>query len=150
MKTCLIAMLLLLGCLSTPAQTVPPASADQQSGTTAEIAHPKIDPVKEADIRHLMEVAGTKALMTQVMGTIETSIKPVLNNLFPPGEYRERLVDLFIAKFKSEGDLQQLSDSIVPIYDKYFSDKEIKELTQFYQTPLGRKTIEVMPKVLAE
>ena len=153
MKTCAVTLLLLLGCFSAQAQSAPPAQvAHQQSGTTPapEAPQPKIDPEKEADIRQLMDVAGTKALMTQTMGTIEASIKPMLSSAFPPGEYREKLIDLFIAKFKSKGNLQQLLDLIVPIYDKYLSDKEIKDLTRFYQTPLGRKTIEIMPKLLAE
>jgi uncharacterized protein len=159
MKTCrVIAPLVLLGCLSVQAQSAPPHSvpaqtAAQQSAAppaAPEASQPKIDPAKEADIRQLMEVAGTKALMAQMMGTMETSIKPMLSNAFPPGDYREKLIDLFIAKFKSEGNLQQLLDLIVPIYDKYFSDKEIKDLIQYYRTPLGQKTIEVMPKLFAE
>jgi uncharacterized protein len=158
MKTCcVITPLLLLGCLSVQAQSaphsVPAQTAAQQSAApppAPEASQPKIDPAKEADIRQLMEVAGTKALMAQMMGTMETSIKPMLSNAFPPGDYREKLIDLFIAKFKSEGNLQQLLDLIVPIYDKYFSDKEIKDLIQYYRTPLGQKTIEVMPKLFAE
>jgi uncharacterized protein len=153
MKTYAITLLLLLGCFSAQAQSAPPAqTADKQSGTTApsETPQPKIDPAKEADIRQLMDVAGTKALMAQMMGTMETSIKPMLSNAFPPGDYREKLIDLFIAKFKSQSNLQQLLDLIVPIYDKYFSDKEIKDLIQYYRTPLGQKTIEVMPKLFAE
>ena len=153
MKTCAIPLLLLFGFISAQAQSAPPAqSSARQSGSTAssETSQPKIDPVKEADIRQLMEVAGTKALMAQMMGTMESSIKPMLSNAFPPGEYREKLIDLFIAKFKSQSNLQQLLDLIVPIYDKYFSDKEIKDLIQYYRTPLGQKTIEVMPKLVAE
>jgi hypothetical protein len=154
MQTCVITLLLLLGCVSAQTQSAPPAqTADQKQSETPpvpETPQPKIDPAKEADIRQLMDVAGTKALMAQMMGTMETSIKPMLSNAFPPGDYREKLIDLFIAKFKSQGNLQQLLDLIVPIYDKYFSDKEIKDLIQYYRTPLGQKTIEVMPKLFAE
>jgi len=153
MNTCAISLLLLFSFISAQAQSAPPVqTADQQSGTAAssQTPQPKIDPAKEADIRQLMEVAGTKALMAQMMGTMESSIKPMLSNAFPPGEYREKLIDLFIAKFKSQSNLQQLLDLIVPIYDKYFSDKEIKDLIQYYRTPLGQKTIEVMPKLFAE
>lgn len=41
-------------------------------------------------------------------------------------------------------------DLIVPIYDKYLSDEEIKGLIQFYQTPLGQKTLKVLPTVMSE
>ena len=41
-------------------------------------------------------------------------------------------------------------DLAVPIYDKNFSDQEIKSLIEFYQTPLGQKTIATLPKLSAE
>jgi uncharacterized protein len=154
MKTCsVITLLLLLGCVCAQAQSSPPArTADQQSGAAPvpETPQSKIDPAKEADIRQLMDVLGAKALMVQMMGNMETSIKPMLSNALPTSEYREKLIDLFIAKLNSKMEMQQLLDLIVPIYDKHLSAKEIKDLIQFYRTPLGQKTIEVMPKLVAE
>jgi hypothetical protein len=38
----------------------------------------------------------------------------------------------------------------VPVYDKYFSDEEIQGLAQFYGTPLGHKTLQVLPKLMSE
>jgi hypothetical protein len=111
---------------------------------------PKIDPAKTADIRQLMEVVGVKALMIQMMDTMGDTIRPLMTNALPQGEYREKLVDLFFVKFKSKADTQQLLDSIVPLYDKHFSAEEIKGLIQFYQTPLGQKTAKVMPELMAE
>ncbi|NRB08638.1 MAG: DUF2059 domain-containing protein [Richelia sp.] len=36
------------------------------------------------------------------------------------------------------------------LYSKDFTNEEIKGLIAFYETPLGRKTISVMPKLLQE
>jgi len=88
--------------------------------------------------------------MTQMMETMGDTVRPLMANALPPGDYREKLIDLFFVKFKSKADLQQLLDSIAPLYDKYLSDEEIKGLIQFYQTPLGQKTVKVMPKLMAE
>jgi hypothetical protein len=41
-------------------------------------------------------------------------------------------------------------DLVIPIYDKYLSDEDIRALTQFYATPLGKKVITILPKVLIE
>jgi hypothetical protein len=68
----------------------------------------------------------------------------------PPGEYREKLVDLFFQKFQSKVRVDQLLDLTVPIYAKYFSKEEIEGLTRFYQTPLGQKALSVLPQTLAE
>ena len=122
--------------------------ADLQSAPTAASAN--IDPAKEADIRRLMDLAGAKALGSQMMEGMGKNIKPMMTNALPPGEYREKLIDLFFVKFQTKADMQKLLDLIVPIYDKYFSDEEIKCLIQFYQTPLGQKTLRVLPQLMAE
>jgi hypothetical protein len=110
----------------------------------------KAQPPKEADIRRLLELTGVKGLGTQMMNEMMETIKPVLANSLPPGDYREKLIDLFVEKFRTKVDAQQLVELAIPIYDKHFSDDEIKGLIQFYQTPLGQKTIHELPAVLTE
>ncbi|HLV95891.1 MAG TPA: DUF2059 domain-containing protein [Candidatus Acidoferrales bacterium] len=109
-----------------------------------------IDPAKEADIRHLLDVVGTTALVQQMMTTMEKSLKPLVANALPPGEYRDRLTDLFFEKFRSKFDTKRLLDFAVARYDENFSDEEIKGLLEFYQTPLGRKVVAVLPQMTAE
>ena len=123
------------------------AAAADKAGITTQA---KIDPAKEADIRKLLELAGTKALVSQTMESMSKSIKPLLTNSLPPGDYREKLVDLFFAKFTAKADVQHLLDLAVPVYDKNFSHQEIRSLIEFYQTPLGQKAIATLPKVTAE
>ena len=79
------------------------------------------------------------------MDGMEKNIKPLLTSSFPPGEYREKLIDLFFAKFHSKRDLQQLLDLAIPPYDKYYSPEDLKRLIQFYATPVGQKTLTVLP-----
>jgi hypothetical protein len=152
-----IAWFLLLGCASAQthsgsAQPGPEPRTEQQAAPASSPAPQpsKIDPAKAAEIRQLMEVAGAKAVMIQMMDSTGENIKPLLTNALPPGEYRDKLVDLFFVKFRSKADPQQLLDLIVPLYDKYLSEEEIKALIQFYRTPLGQKTIQVMPKLTTE
>ncbi len=146
-----IACFFLIACSHAQTQS----NSGQPSQPTASAPSPtaqpsKIDPAKAAEIRQLMEVAGTKAIMIQTMDSMSGNIKPLLTKALPPGEYRDKVVDLFFVKFRSKADPQQLLDLIVPLYDKYLSEQEIKALTQFYQTPLGQKTMQVMPKLTAE
>lgn len=111
---------------------------------------PQIDPVKQADIRKLLDIVGTTALVQQVMQRMEQNLTPVLTNSLPPGEYREQLIQLFFQKFNSKLDAQQLISLSIKRYDENFSDEEIKSLIQFYETPLGRKVATVLPKMMAE
>lgn len=139
-----------------PAQSTQPAGASQPAAKQAAPAAPAgvhgIDPAKEADIRRLLDVMGSQALMTQVMGNMEGDIKPMLTNSLPPGDYRAKLVDLFFEKFMArvKAEMPSLLNTMVVTYDKYFSDEEIKGLIQFYQTPLGQKTLSTLPTIVSE
>jgi len=150
-----IAAFLALGALSAHTEGRPQArplglalAAFPQSSAAPQQA--KIDPAKEADIRKLLEVTGAKDLALQTMGNMEKNIRPMLTASLPAGDYREQLIDLFFTKFHSKVQTQQIVDMAVPVYDKYFSDDEIKGLTQFYGTPLGHKTLQVLPSLMGE
>ncbi|UYZ63434.1 DUF2059 domain-containing protein [Hymenobacter weizhouensis] len=41
-----------------------------------------------------------------------------------------------------------MKEDLVQLYAREFTEKELKELTKFYQTPVGRKTMEKMPQLL--
>jgi uncharacterized protein len=127
-------------------------SAPASGSNGASAGQAKIDPAKEADIRRLQDLAGTKAAMTQMIGQMEKNMKPLLMNSLPPGDYREKLADLFFDKFQDhlKSSLQQLLDSAVPLYDKYFSSEDVKGLIDFYSTPLGQKAVTALPKLSLE
>ena len=127
-----------------PAVQKPEASKESQSAAL------QIDPAKRAEILKLQELTGTKTRVVQVMGEMEKSIKPLMTGALPPGEYRDKLIQLFFEKFHSKFDAQAILDTAVPIYDKYLSHEEIKAMIAFYQTPAGQKSVTVMPQMLAE
>jgi hypothetical protein len=149
--------ILLAGVWSLQAATHPrPPSSKQQAAPaktpSAEQSNEqsRIDPAKEADIRRLLDVAGATTLIEQTMDAAVKNIKPLMTNSLPPGDYREKLVDLFFDKFRSKADKQQFIDLVVPIYDKYLSDEDVKGLIQFYSTPLGHKALSVLPRLAIE
>ncbi|PYV82015.1 MAG: hypothetical protein DMG93_13410 [Acidobacteria bacterium] len=105
---------------------------------------------KQADIRRLLEITGSGALATQSMDQMEKTIRPMVTDALPPGEYRAKVVDLFFEKFRSKRDPANLMNLVIPIYDKYYSDEDIRGLIQLYQTPLGKKMLSTLPNVMAE
>jgi uncharacterized protein len=133
-------------------QTPAPQSTATSGSNSASTDQAKIDPAKEADIHRLLDLAGTKTAIRQTMEGMEKNIKPVITNSLPPGDYRPKLVDLFFEKFQShlKEEIQELLDSAVPLYDKYFSREDIKGLIQFYETPLGQKALSVLPNLSME
>jgi uncharacterized protein len=134
------------------AKSPSPQSSTPKAGfsTAAPAATAKIESGKEADIRRLLELTGAKALVVQTMNDMSKSLKPVLTNSLPPGDYREKLVNLFFVKFMAKADSQTLVDLAIPEYDKNFTDEEILGLIQFYQTPVGKKAISVLPRLMSD
>jgi hypothetical protein len=128
------------------AQTAPSAQ------TAAPAAKPAtaIDPAKDAAIRKLFEVMGTKDAMRQVIANMSTTVKPLLESSLPAGEYRTQLIDLFFQRLQVKLRVDDLLEIAIPIYDKHFSLEDIEGLTKFYETPLGKKATSVLPQVLLE
>lgn len=149
------AALALLYVLSAPVQAAQnqPATASPTAAAPAAQANvqPKaIDPAKEADIRRLLDAMGTTTLIQGMMDRMVQSLKPIMANSLPPGDYRDQLLDLFFQKFRTKFATKQFIDLAVARYDENFSDAEIKGLIDFYQTPLGRKMTTVLPTLTAE
>ena len=136
-------------------QTAPARQAHTPNRPTASSAPgsdqgSKIDPAKEAAIRRLLDLTGGAALASQMMDGMQKNIKPLMSDALPPGDYRDKLIDLFFERFRSKANLQQLVDLSVQLYDKYLSKDEVEGLIQFYSTPLGQKTLSVLPKMMGE
>ena len=52
----------------------------------------------------------------------------------------------YITKYMS---WSAMKEDMVQLYAREFTEKELKELAKFYQTPIGRKTIDKMPQLMA-
>jgi len=157
-RTILFCCVSLLGCASSFAQSAPagsnpvptsaPAPAVQTTDTA--VTQKKVSPAKEADIRRLLTLTGATTTIERAMQNMEKSLKPVMANSLPAGDYRETLINLFFEKFHSKMDVQKMIDLAVPLYDKYYTTDDIKGLIQFYETPLGRKTVKALPSLMGE
>jgi uncharacterized protein len=152
----LVCSAMLCAASARPQDKTPPRAA-QQADPTKRVSpaapsakNSGIAPEKEKDIRRLLELVGTKALMAQAMGEMEKATRPELENSLPVGDYREKLIEAFFAKFRQKFDVQKMVDLAVPIYDKYFSLEEVRGLIRFYETPLGQKSVSVLPQLTAE
>lgn len=54
------------------------------------------------------------------------------------------------AELRTVFDINGIIRQLVPIYDKYYSPEELREIIAFYKTPAGQKMIEVTPKIVSE
>jgi uncharacterized protein len=62
-------------------------------------------------------------------------------------QYSKQLLE----RIKQSVDIGQVVEGISSsLYDKYFTEEEIKDLITFYKTSTGKKTLSVMPQYFAE
>lgn len=94
---------------------------------------------KETKIRNLLKLTKTDELAIQSMDQMISMFKS-----------SNSLSTNVLDEFKKEIDPNRLIDLIVPIYDKYYSETEIEELTAFYNSAIGKKTIDTLPKLTQE
>lgn len=53
--------------------------------------------------------------------------------------------------FNEQIDINKLCDEIyTEIYEKYFSEDELKKLLAFYKSPIGKRMVEMQPKIATE
>ena len=124
-----------------------PAPAPAPTDTNAKS---DIDPQLKADILHLVEISRLREREIEILRSFFESMRPMLLQTIPPTPSREKIVDAYGEKLASLLSSQEFMDRVVEIYAKYFTDEDIKAVTQFYQTPAGEHLLEATPKMAPE
>src|SRR5260370_34566731 len=142
--------LVIQGASQNPVPAVPQSASSGQDNAASPQATRSIDPAKEADIRSLMELVGARDLVQDGASTaIEQSREKLLATV-PNNDKGQAFVNAFAASYQKKFDLDQVTDRLVELYDKHFTEDEIKGVLQFYGSPLGQKVAAEMPKISRE
>jgi hypothetical protein len=83
------------------------------------------------------------------MATFDGFIDQMKQNGIPAeaiGEIRKEARKMYVRIFSSP----EIRKSFVELYEKHFTQDEIIELTEFYRTPLGKKTLAAMPSIMGD
>jgi hypothetical protein len=149
-----------------------PAKSEAQE--TESKAEPKISESKMELIRELLTIVGIAGMAEQMrdqQAVVELmQMQPSYHEMMEwatseqadlPETDRQLVLarledfDAFAERFQARFN-QQLNFSAIietiypPIYDKTFSEEELRQMVAFYRTPIGRKSIEVMPTLMQE
>src|SRR6266550_3248684 len=124
----------------------PQASASAPGMASAQ-SNANIDPLKEADIRSLMELPGARDMVADGANNAIEQAREKLLSTVPNNDKGQAFVNAFATSYEKRFDADQVTDELVSIYDKHFTEDEIKGLLQFYGSPLGQK---VAREALAE
>ena len=103
---------------------------------------------KEQTIRHLLALTKAGDLGTQILEQSLAQLKPVLSPLAP--DVRDKIVGIFEEEMRKDFSSEKMVEMAIPIYDKYFSLDELKQLITVYESPIGQKLITVLPQITRE
>jgi hypothetical protein len=78
----------------------------------------------------------TSAEKAKMKASMETS-----NRSFG-GKFRQRMAEFDFEKY--------INETIYPLYDKFYSEQELRDIIIFYRSATGQKVIETLPQVFAE
>jgi uncharacterized protein len=105
---------------------------------------------KRADIERILEMTGALSLGKQMARAAVTNLAQILKKARP--DIPQNVLDLLPAEVEAVFDenFDSFKEAVIPIYHKYFTAAELKEMIRFYSTDLGQKTIKVMPSLMQE
>ncbi len=116
-----------------------------------------IDPSKVQDIKKLLALIRLEeVVMSAAENTLERFF-PILKKAMAQNNetvsetvfaiLRGSTLSLVKRQVSAEGGLM---DRVVPLYDKHYTQNEIRKLIQFYETPLGKKVSALRPQIAKE
>jgi len=108
-----------------------------------------LTPAKRQEILRLVEALGGRELIQQCirqnMGLVK-KLRPDIPADKMPAVERE-IMALVEEKITAPGGL---AEQVLPVFAKRFTPQEMRELAAFYESPVGRKAVAVMPSALRE
>ena len=109
----------------------------------------QVESSKADDIKHLIEVSGSDQMAAEWVSEFGNQLKNALSQSSSSPERSQQIVGAFIQKL-SDRFSAEWKDLLVGIYDRHLSQEEVKELIKFYESPLGRRLKDAMPKITEE
>ncbi|HLZ13336.1 MAG TPA: DUF2059 domain-containing protein [Candidatus Acidoferrum sp.] len=132
------------------ASNAPVQAAPQEAAAPKPLAAKSIDPQKDADIRSLLELIGARDMIQEAAAGSTEQYRQKLISLAPNDDKARESVNSYLAVFQKQFDVDALADQLVVVYDKHYSDDEIKGMLQFFGSPLGQKVAMEMPTISKE
>ena len=81
-----------------------------------------------------------------------------LLNLFHAKEQSQQVLNSMIESMpldvrdslRSAFDSDEMIELIIPVYEKYLTEDDLREVIKFYKTPAGKKLLEAQPKIMQD
>jgi len=95
---------------------------------------------KRADIKRMIHLSGAGHLGNRIMNQMISAFKHGM----------PQVPEKFWTDITAEIDPNEMVEMAVPCYEEHFTHDEIKELIKFYESPIGKKMVSVIPHISQE
>lgn len=95
---------------------------------------------KQEKIREMMNLTGAGSYGEQMAKIIFSIMK----------ENSPDVPDIFWEEINKEIKADEITEMIINVYDKHFTEKEIDDILAFYNTQTGKKFVEKLPIILQD
>jgi hypothetical protein len=129
--------------------TAAPALPGQAAVTTPAAPPEKLDPAKDAAIRHLLDITGISKEGEDMVVGWTNRVHDGVSRAIPPDQL-PKFMETFTANFNASVSPKAVTDAMVTIYARHFSLEDIQEVTKFYESPIGQRMVKEMPDVNRE
>lgn len=148
MKAVLALIVIYVGTFLVAIQGASNTSVEASEQNSAQVA--SIDPVKEKEIRSLLELIGARDAIQDAASSATEQYRQKMLETAANNDRAQVLTNAYLADFQKQFDADAVASQLVGIYDKHFTEDEIKDLLEFYGSPLGQKVATEMPKINRE
>jgi len=135
-----------------PAATEPSTSASPagpHGPTQADASAEKVNPEKEAAIRHLLELTDESKMGQKIGEYVIAQVRDGMSNRMPADKLA-KFMETFTQKFNQSASPSAITNELVLIYARQLTQEDIQALVRFYETPAGQRVMKAMPLIAQE
>jgi len=107
---------------------------------------------KQESIKELMHIMKSDSMMIkmidQMMPAMLNKMQTQMKDQADTNERSEKMM-VIVKQIITEA-TPKIMDKMILMYDKYYTESEIKDIITFYKSPTGQRTLSTMPLIMKE
>ena len=112
-------------------------------------------PATKADVERYFQITGSHDMMKKYLAAMAQSMHQMFHEQYLkhkdnlPADYESKIASMMDDMFQNMP-RDEMTQAMVPAYQKHLTKGDIDNLVAFYSTPTGAKLLREMPSMLAE
>jgi hypothetical protein len=105
-----------------------------------------------SEIRVLLQVSGSANIPNTLAPVLAQQLIASLRQSDPSisRQAQDVVAEVTLTYLRRRAEEDHLVDRLIPIYSKYLTKDDVRQLTEFYRSPVGKKLVSLSPQITAE